>query len=84
MNYFCGYGYSIFIVCLSYIYGIFIVYLWYVVVRVRIGFFFNLVESCIVRPLRGRWEGRVYFSAGGSLKLDHAAVTICVSSLRTY
>ena len=47
-----------FIVCLSYIYPIFIVYLWYVVVRERVGFFVILVENTILtsyfNPLRLR------------------------------
>ena len=41
----CGYGYSIFIVCLSYIYLMFIVYLLYIIVMERVR---EMDEMCFV------------------------------------
>ena len=53
-----GLLYSMFILYLSYIYPILILYLWYVVVRERVGFFVILVENTILtsyfNPLRLR------------------------------
>ena len=45
--------------------------------------FFSLVERLYCATSLRSLDGEFVFSAGGSLKLDHAAVTTCVSPLGT-